>query len=568
MRPQTKATVLIVGAGPTGLMAACELARRGVDFRIIDKAPEPSDKSKALAIHARSLELLDDLGIADSMIDEGLKADHVRVYADNKLIVNLSLDELDSPFPFSLILPQSRTEAHLARLLSSLNRKVDRAVELVAIENEGDHVVVQLKMADGSTTQETYDWLVACDGAHSAARHSLKMPFTGGAYEEGFLLADAQVDFPSAKPQEPIALYTGKETLVGIFRINSQITRIICVVPSGTVPAEPTLEDVQRCLKLYRPELKLHDPIWVTAFKVSYRQVDQYRHGRVLIAGDAAHIHSPAGGQGMNTGLQDAVNLAWKLALVVQEEANERLLDSYHSERHAVAEAVLKGTNFLTRVNIARNPIGKELRKHLAPILIAQEVVQNRLRRYVSELNISYKSSPIVFQHQQHLLAAAVHGKSHPEQPDLKDWLEFGSGPSPGERAPDAHAVNAKTGQQTRLFDACRGVRHTLVLLAGEHAPDVVLKRLAPLAHAVEQKFCRLVHTVIVSVDEKPPEIMPKLEADLLLDHDLSIHHKYGAGSACGYLIRPDGYVGYRGQPPELSDIEKYFHELLGIEVE
>jgi len=590
MQPGATGKVLIAGAGPTGLMAACELARRDIDCTVIDKAAQPSDKSRALGVHARTLEMLDDLGIAEAMIQDGLVVRRMKVFADRKPLAEVNFDDLESPFPFTLALPQDKTEKHLTKCLASSGRQILRQHELVDVKTSADKVDVKIKTADGKEISQTYDWLIACDGAHSTVRHALQLPFEGGTYEEQFVLADVRLELPPELTKDsqwqPFSIHMTKAGLLAFFQIGGDRYRVIAVLPPDTVLSkgtEPTLLEVQAMVDERAPKgIRLHDPVWLASFRINYRQLRDYRHGRVLFAGDAAHVHSPAGGQGMNTGMQDAVNLAWKLALVIKEGAGDSLLNSYAIERHAVAAAVLKGTDFLTRVNIMRNPLGRELRNRLAPILIGQEVIQAKITRNVSELAVAYRSSPIVFEHKRSLLAVAAKPANAPDQPGWADWFEFGHGPSPGERAPDAHAVDARTDKPIRLFQAMRGIKHSLLLLAGEHESEKVLAQIAPLAHAVEQMFGRLVQVVIVAAegsglaaagtntecDFTPPEILRKLEASVLYDPDLSVHHKYGAGSACAYLIRPDGYVGYRGQPPELIDIERYFKLLLGGEVD
>jgi 2-polyprenyl-6-methoxyphenol hydroxylase-like FAD-dependent oxidoreductase len=572
MPPTAKQKVLIVGAGPTGLTAACELARRGIDIKVIDKAASPCDQSRALAVHARTLELLDDMGIAGDMIADGLPVSEFDIYDVDKRLAKLDLTQLDSQFQFLLVLPQSKTEGHLREYLSRLGGSVQQSTELLDIQAASNCVMAKLKHEDGTEAEERFDWLIGCDGAHSAVRHALNLPFEGGKYNEKFVLADVQLDSErDAADCSPMAAYTGKRNIVAIFQINEKLFRVIGILPPNTVlanPEAPSLEEMQQLVNLYRPDLRIHSPVWLASFNVSYRRVNQYRVGRVFLAGDSAHIHSPAGGQGMNTGMQDAVNLAWKLALTIDEGAHEKLLDSYEAERLPVAKAVLAGTNFLTRANVLRSPVSQQIRRHLAPVLVAQKPIQHKIVDFFGELSIAYRSSPIVFQHQRNLLAVASGGKQPPDKPGMREWFEFGSGPAAGERAPDAQAVDARTQRPIRLFEAFKGTKHCLLLLIGQRSPNVVLQQLAPLAHAVEQKFGRLVHSVIVNIDREPPELLAKLEAHVLFDREFAIHKRYGAGAACVYLIRPDGYVGYRGQPPELSDLEFYFRHYLGIEVE
>lgn len=570
MPPLAKPSVLIVGAGPTGLMAACELARREIEFKIIDKAAKPAVESRALGVHARTLELLDDLGIADGMIAEGIPVKQFQVYDADEPFIRIDLSTLDTPFPFVLILPQSATESHLRKYLLRHDKSVEQSTELIDLQSTEHGATVKLRRPDGQEKEEFYDWVIGCDGAHSAVRHALGLPFEGGTYSEHFVLADVQIEFPPQWQQSPMTAYTGKDRLLAVFQINEKLYRLIGIMPPDTVltnPQAPSLEEMQKLVDVYRPGFKIHSPVWLAAFKVNYRHVNTYRKARVFLAGDAAHIHSPAGGQGMNTGMQDAVNLVWKLGLVLNDGAKDRLLDSYQAERLPVAKMVLAGTNFLTRANLSRNPIAKQIRRHLAPVLVAKKPVQHKIGQFIGELSINYHGSPIVFEHQRNLLAVAVRGDKPADQPGIKEWFAFTSGPSAGDRAPDATAVDVRTQKPIRLFNAFSGARHSLLLLVGQRSPDAVLSQLSPFAHAVEQMFGRLTHTVIVHPNEEPPDFAAKLEAHLLYDKDLAIHKKYGGGSACVYLIRPDGHVGYRGQPPEISDVERYFRDWLGIEV-
>ncbi len=308
MTPQ----VLVVGAGPVGLTMASELARYGVRVRIIDKAPQRTDKSKALAVWSRTLELLDRAGCANDFIAAGNKVDAANIVAANKLIARVSLAEVKSPYPYALMLPQSDTERLLDDHLNRLGVHIERQVELVQFAAGEQGVEATLRSASGSEERLTVDWLIGCDGAHSTIRHGLGMSFSGSTLDTDWLLADVHLKaFPF--PPSELATYWHEDGVLVALPISPGRYRVIADLgPStGALPASPTLDEVQGVLDQRGPgRLVAYDPIWLSAFRINERKVPDYRSGRVFVAGDAAHVHSPAGGQGMNTGMQDAFNLA------------------------------------------------------------------------------------------------------------------------------------------------------------------------------------------------------------------------------------------------------------------
>ena len=354
---------------------ALELSRRNIAVRIIDKAPCATDKSKALGIHARTLEMFDHQGIVDRFIKAGNKIQVMNIFAEGKQIVRLSLDELESPYPFVLALPQCETERLLAEELNSRGTVVERECELSSLKQDSHSVLATVKNVTGTAEELSVKYLVGCDGAHSTTRHLLNLTFEGSQYKQLFWLADVAIagDFP----EQEGSLFNTPEGLSAIFPFGNGRGRIIlefdpesgAALTGGTVQ-DPTLEQVQAVVhdRIHIPSV-LTDPHWLAAFTISRRSVRQYSVGRIFLAGDAAHIHSPAGGQGMNTGLQDSYNLAWKLELVLKGAADPNLLESYNAERHAVAQSVLKMTDFLTKVNTLRSPLAIHIRDAVAPLM-------------------------------------------------------------------------------------------------------------------------------------------------------------------------------------------------------
>jgi hypothetical protein len=292
------------------------------------------------------------------------------------------------------------------------------------------------------------------------------------------------------------------------------------------------LAEVQQILGERGPcGLTATDPVWLSGFRIHERKVSDYRVGRVLLAGDAAHIHSPAGGQGMNTGMQDAFNLGWKLALVERRRASDALLDTYSVERSAVGDLVLRNAGVLTRVATLRNPLAQSARDAVYRLFSSWRIVQHGLSDTLSELSINYRHSPLSDQHR----GLSAHA-----------WL-LGEGVHAGDRAPDGAAVVADTGQPTTLFEILRGTRHQLLLFTGVEPAVGVIDELRKISAAVDQRFPDLVVSHVIAPGPA--------SGVTLIDPELAVHKRYAASAPTLYLIRPDGYVTYRSQPAEASGL-------------
>jgi 2-polyprenyl-6-methoxyphenol hydroxylase-like FAD-dependent oxidoreductase len=390
-------SVLIAGAGPVGLTLANELVRHGVPVRIFDKNTERTDKSKALVLWSRTLELLDDAGYAQPFVAVGFAGHGARISNGKNVVASVTLDSVDSRFPYALMIPQSETERVLEEQLASRGVKVERQTELMSFLDKGNAVEATLKKADGSSETVTTDWLAGCDGAHSAVRHGLGLPFEGSTMDSDWWLADGHV--AGLEPKDLLHIFWHRDGILAFFPIVGDRWRVIgdlgMVTGSGT-RADPTLEEIN-ALIAHRatPGVVLSNPIWLSAFRINERKVRDYHKGRVFLAGDAAHIHSPAGGQGMNTGMQDAFNLAWKLALVIKGCARPSLLDSYSPERSAVGDRVLKNAGRLTEAAILRNPVLQGIRNTVVKFATGFPLVQHKIADQLSEMDIGYPESPL-----------------------------------------------------------------------------------------------------------------------------------------------------------------------------
>jgi 2-polyprenyl-6-methoxyphenol hydroxylase-like FAD-dependent oxidoreductase len=424
--------VLVIGAGPVGLAMAAELARYGLSVRIVDKSSQPTDKSKALVLWSRTLEMFDRMGCTSTFVDAGLKVTAANIVAGNREIARITLNGVASPHPFALLLPQSDTERLLEQHLNNLGVEVERSTELQQFTAADDHVVSTLINPQGQQQTVSSQWLIGCDGAHSAVRHELQMDFVGDTMPSNWVLADVQLA-GAPNPGEITVLWHTDGVLV-IFPIKHDRYRVIADVGDtvhDTAPADPTLDDVQALLDRRGPGgVQASSPLWLAGFQINERKIANYRAGRVFLVGDAAHIHSPAGGQGMNTGIQDACNLAWKLALVTRNLcASEPLLSSYSIERSAVGDEVLKNAGRLTSIAIMKGEARQSIRNHLAALVFGLSPVRRLAADTLTELSIGYPNSPLTI--------------SHPH---------FHHGPSAGDRAPIRESeIPVSTGNTPRF---------------------------------------------------------------------------------------------------------------------
>ncbi|WP_084479960.1 FAD-dependent monooxygenase [Brucella pseudogrignonensis] len=355
MADSSKPPVLIVGAGPVGLTLALELTRLNIAVRIIDKAVAPTQQSKALVIWSRTLELLG--ARASAFVDAGLVVTKISICNQQNLLGRLDVSAVPSAYPFALMIPQSETERLLEDMLNKQGVRVERGVEAVAALQQD--AGVQLDTINATGLHETLhgQWLIGCDGAHSLLRKSTGGEFAGETLDSHWVLGDVHIADASLAPE--VSVHWHRTGILVVFPISRQRYRVIANIDSNesgeAVP--PSLADLQRLID-ERTALActLRDPVWLAGFRINDRKLRSYRYGRIFLAGDAAHIHSPAGGQGMNTGMQDAFNLAWKLALVIKGICREDLLDSYSAERSLVGDDVLKSSGRLTKIAILEKP--------------------------------------------------------------------------------------------------------------------------------------------------------------------------------------------------------------------
>ncbi|MES2124665.1 MAG: FAD-dependent monooxygenase [Gemmatimonadota bacterium] len=404
--------ILIVGAGPTGLVLALWLARRGVPFRIIDQAAEPGTTSRALVLHARTLEFYRQLGIAEGVVERALPFTGINLWVRGRRAAHLELGPIGAgftPFPMVLIFPQDQHERYLIDQLTALGIQVERPVRLVSFEQQDESVMAHLQHGDGETETVSAAYLVGCDGAHSAVRQGLEVQFPGGTYSHRFYVADVIASGPMVDKQLHVAL-DDADFMAGFPLAGEGAVRVIgTIAPEGeSAHRELTWDDVSGGV-VRRMRLQVDKVNWFSTYRVHHRVASQWRRGRAFIAGDAAHLHSPVGGQGMNTGIGDAVNLAWKLADALHGRASDRLLDSYQVERIGFAERLVHTTDraftFVTRAGRLARFVRTQVFPRLAPWLTRLPAARRFIFRNLSQTAITYRAC-----HLNRGKAGAIHG--------------------------------------------------------------------------------------------------------------------------------------------------------------
>ncbi len=466
--------VLIVGAGPTGLMMACELARHGIKFRIIDKKPERTLTSNATWIQTRTIELLDQIGLAPLFLKAGHPCTAINVYVDGKPLVSIPFNGIESTYPFILMLPQSETEKLLIERLEELKHQVEWSSELVDLKQEDNKVVTTVKSPDGKSEMIISDWLIASDGANSKIREKCQIFFPGEDLTEQFVVADAQIDSFTSKDE--IHLFFDQGTLFAASPLGENKYRIAANLhldyPRQTFYKKEVIDLVQ---ERGHGAYYVTDVAWISPFWIHGKIAEQMRRHSIFLMGDAAHIHSPAGGQGMNTGIQDAYNLAWKLALVIKGKGNPLLLDSYQAERYPVISEVVNQTENFTKMALFDESFLADLQKFSQQVLQGETEPIKKICSLLSQVNIRYQQSPIISY-----------------EASNQDFS-----PKPGERAP-----NVIIDQSTRLYDYLRNTQHNILLFTGPAKKQQELNGIKQLKEWLDQLHPDLIKTYVISKEK------------------------------------------------------------------
>ena len=384
--------VLIVGAGPVGLFLANDCARRGLRWRLIEAEATQSSHSKALAIFPRTLEIFDMAGLVAPFMEVANRVTSVAVVAQGHTLARVRFQPDQTPYSFIAMVPQNVTERLLVDHLQQAGGTVEYDTSFISAVQHDDYVDVTLDHM-GQRQTVTSAFVIGCDGAHSAVRQQLNLTFEGGEYDALFMLAD--IDTNDALPADELQLCPSEFGPAAIFPMSSSRRRLVAVVEQAEGEA-PSLDFVRRLLRQRAPAaIEARAVRWSSYFHVHHRQVAEMRVGRIFVAGDAAHIHSPFGGQGMNTGLQDVWNLAWKLDLMLHGHGNELLLQSYMAERGPVIAEVIRTTDLLTKAMGTPSKLAQAVRYTVIPLLSSIPPFQHAFVDRLSELGVAYRDSPI-----------------------------------------------------------------------------------------------------------------------------------------------------------------------------
>ena len=397
-----RSEVLIVGAGPTGLVLALWLTKQGVEVRIVDKTATPGTTSRALAVQARTLELYRQLDLADEVVRRGHKTPSVNLWVKGKNAAHLHFENVGSgltPYPFLHIFPQDEHERLLIERLEALGVFVERDTELLGFEDKGEFVVARLRRRDGAEEGCEASYIAGCDGARSPVRQTIGVGFPGGTYRHLFYVADVEAEGPTIDGDLHVDL--DESDFLAVFPLAGEgRARLIGTVRDERAEHADTLkfEDVSdRAIQNLKVQVRRLN--WFSSYHVHHRVAQQFRKGRAFLLGDAAHIHSPAGGQGMNTGIGDAINLAWKLAAVLRGTAPDRLLDSFEAERIVFARRLVATTDRAFSFATAEGPIADVLRTRIFPLLISAVASFGAARRFgfrtVSQIMLNYRDGPL-----------------------------------------------------------------------------------------------------------------------------------------------------------------------------
>ena len=520
---EQKTSVIIVGAGPTGLMMAAQLALQNIPFLIIEKASGSTTQSRALGIQARTLEIFAQMGIINEFLAQGQPAKALNFITHGKVARHVPLKNMGAgltSFPYLLMLEQSKTERILVNFLKSFKKEIYWNTELVSFTQDSAAVSAIVKDAEGNQQTIHADWIIGADGAHSVVRHVLGIKLAGRTYKQSLFVLDCKIDWDM--PNDELAVSFSEKSFAAFFPMTENRWRIVGEVPpSAYGNDEITFEEVNKDFaKLLNIKLTLHDPKWISLYHSHHRCVETFEEGRAFLLGDAAHIHSPVGAQGMNTGLQDAYNLAWKLALVIKGKASQALVQTYTEERLPFAHKLVHTTDRLFSLIVGTNPLAIFARMHIIPTVIKFVMSQPKGRKFmfrtISQIGISYRDESLAHEASQGVFAKNI--------------------PVAGDRLPYVLFTDEK-GKQTNIQEFVHPAKFCLLIFGRRNTSEV-------------EEIARE-HETLMTV--KQFTYTPALR---------ELFTAFGITNGGYYLIRPDMYIAYCSNLASTGLFRKYLEKL------
>lgn len=536
-------SVLIVGAGPTGLTLAAELARHGIHAHIIDHRKEPLITSNALAIQSRTLDIWQDMGIVQQALSQGNIIEGIQLFSSKHRLLTLKLNILKTQYPFVLSLPQAETESLLTQLLhNKYHINIERGLTCIDLIEHADHIEVICEKTDKRSTTFQCQWVIGCDGSHSTLRKLTHNEFIGKMLNQHFMMIDCEIDWEL--PNNMSSAFLANDGVMAVLPMKKHQRMIVDITHQQALQEklELTLSDFQEIMdkRCYFPA-RLFNSQWISRFTISEKQVEMYRKGRIFFAGDAAHIHSPIGGQGLNTGIQDAHNLAWKLAFVLHGKAHETLLDTYHSERYPIAKDVLHSTTQATHVMTTNSYFLRWVRNSFFSSLRTLPLLRRRALEQLSEIKVHYTQGCL---------------DSHYRQ--IKGFSV--SAPKPGYR-PINQPLKLSATNLSSLHQSIETSLFKLLIFTGKK-PERTVANIATIVDAIKTRYStQIALFCISSIDnyDAPWAIR------IIHDEKMKTHRYFSCRAGGMYLLRPDNVVAFRNNlivsDPLFSLLESYFIE-------
>jgi 2-polyprenyl-6-methoxyphenol hydroxylase-like FAD-dependent oxidoreductase len=550
MHHSSSPEVLIVGAGPTGLALACELAKYEISFQIVDRKSGPSPESRAFGIHARTLEWLEQSGMAREFLDRGKKVTKAQIRLSEKDFYHLSFEEVSSKYPFMLLLPQQETEKILYKQLQAYGHEVRWGAKFMACRDESDKIYSMLEHPDGNFEEVKTEFLIGCDGARSTVRESSGLQFKGSTDQNYWLLADCTVEWESSKQKDQVYVFNTAEGVCAYFPLGEDWGRLMIEMKNQDIPAQaPDLQVIAQLVRNRKMPINgLKAPRWISYFRFEYRLAEKYRQNRVILVGDAAHIHSPVGALGLNTGIQDAANLGWKLAYYLKGKVNDEVLDSYELERRPVGNNVVKGVGMLTHLLQSEKPFSRFARRFLYTTIFDNSVLRNKALNLLTQIDLDYKNSYFTGDFW-------IDGASSNPKAKIRA----------GERIDDYELISIKEEEKLGLYELLRSPNFTLLVLSGDLHVKNNLEEIKELYREFYEPYSSWMNIHLILPEDLKVR-KEKINFSAFEDVKNELHNQFGVKSSALILIRPDGYIAYRSCPIVIKKMKQYLQEQFILE--